>query len=31
MQSFDPEWFAEAFDLTVARCIASGAIKLTTD
>jgi hypothetical protein len=31
MQSFDPEWFAEAFDLTVARCIATGAIKLTTD
>jgi len=31
MQSFDPEWFAEAFDLTVARCIATGAIKLTTN
>ena len=31
MQSFDPEWFAEAFDLTVARCIATGVIKLTTD
>lgn len=31
MQSFDPEWFAEAFDLTVARCIATGAIKLTID
>jgi hypothetical protein len=31
MQSFDPEWFSEAFDLTVARCIATGAIKLTTD
>ena len=29
MQSFDPEWFAEAFDLTVARCIATGAINLT--
>jgi hypothetical protein len=24
VQSFDPEWFAEAFDLTVARCLATG-------
>ena len=28
IQSFDPEWFAEAFDLTIARCIATGAINL---
>lgn len=27
-QSFDPDWFAEAFDLTIARCISSGAIKI---
>lgn len=31
MQLFDSEWFAEAFDLTVARCIATGAINLTID
>ncbi len=31
IQSFDPDWFAEAFDLTIARCIASGTIKLTTE
>jgi hypothetical protein len=31
MQSFDSEWFAEAFDLTLARCIASGAINLSID
>ena len=28
IQSFDPDWFAEAFDLTVARCISTGAIDL---
>jgi hypothetical protein len=28
VQSFDPEWFAEAFDLTVARCLATGRIDL---
>ena len=28
MQSFDPEWFAEAYDLTVARCLATNAIQL---
>lgn len=28
MQSFDPEWFAEAYDLTVARCLAKNAIQL---
>jgi len=28
MQSFDPEWFAEAYDLTVARCLATNAIEL---
>ena len=28
IQSFDPDWFAEAFDLTIARCISSGAIKI---
>lgn len=27
-QRFDPEWFAEAFDLTVARCLATGIIRL---
>lgn len=31
MQSFDSEWFAEAFDLTLARCIAAGAINLGND
>ena len=25
-QDFDPEWFSEAFDLTVARCLATGLI-----
>jgi hypothetical protein len=28
MQSFDPEWFADAYDLTVARCLATNAIQL---
>jgi hypothetical protein len=28
IQSFDPDWFVEAFDLTIARCISSGAIKI---
>lgn len=28
VQTFDPEWFAEAFDLTVARCLATGRIDL---
>ncbi|MEF8753792.1 MAG: STY4851/ECs_5259 family protein [Accumulibacter sp.] len=28
VQSFDPEWFAEAFDLTVARCLATGRVDL---
>lgn len=28
IQSFDLEWFTEAFDLTIARCISVGAIKL---
>lgn len=28
IQSFDAEWFAEAFDLTVARCLATGRIEL---
>lgn len=28
IQSFDPNWFVEAFDLTIARCISSGAIKI---
>lgn len=28
IQSFDPEWFAEAYDLTVARCLATNALQL---
>jgi hypothetical protein len=28
MQFFDAEWFADAYDLTVARCLAMDAIKL---
>jgi hypothetical protein len=28
IQAFDPEWFTEAFDLTVARCLATGRIAL---
>ena len=28
VHSFDAEWFAEAFDLTIARCIATGTIQL---
>lgn len=28
IQSFDSEWFAEAYDLTVARCLATNAISL---
>lgn len=27
-QSFDPDWFAEAFDLTVARCLSTGLLIL---
>ena len=23
-RSFDPDWFAEAFNLTIARCLADG-------
>lgn len=28
IQDFDPDWFSEAFDLTVARCLASGLINI---
>ena len=28
IQSFDPEWFSEAYDLTVARCLATNALPL---
>lgn len=28
IQDFDPDWFSEAFDLTVARCLASGLIHI---
>lgn len=27
-QAFDPDWFAEAFDLTVARCLSTGLLKI---
>ena len=27
-QAFDPDWFADAFDLTVARCLSTGLLKL---
>jgi hypothetical protein len=26
-QSFDPDWFSDAFDLTVARCLSTGLLK----
>lgn len=28
IQTFDPEWFVEAFDLTVARCIAKKVVQI---
>ncbi|CAB1369122.1 STY4851/ECs_5259 family protein [Denitratisoma oestradiolicum] len=31
IQSFDPEWFSEAFDLTIARCIATGTIQISQE
>jgi hypothetical protein len=28
--AFDPDWFADAFDLTVARCLATGLLRVQT-
>lgn len=27
-QAFDPDWFTEAFDLTIARCLSTGVMKI---
>lgn len=27
-QAFDPDWFTEAFDLTIARCLSTGIMKI---